>query len=209
MRLFAVLLLVFMVETGAVIWLLDFVAQQQLFGLLVSAEFVAFALLVGLYYEENPKDLNKKWLYSGLAALLALALIAEAAAFAGTGTASTPNVEVTLYAGEVSASVYGFGNSATTITSPGPTLTFKVGDIIKMTVVNVGQMPHNWVITGTKEVGAGVLFDAEVASDLVPLQAGQSGSAVFELTQAGNFFYFCEVGDHLALGMWGNVVVTP
>jgi plastocyanin len=209
MRLVAVLLLVFMVEGGVVIWLLDLVAQQRIFGLLVAAEFVAFALLVGLYYEENPKDLNKKWLYSGIIALLAISLIAGVTVFSAVPAPLIPNVEITLYAGEISPTLYGFGFSRDNITSPGPTLTFKVGDTVKVTLNNAGQMPHNWMITGKNQTEAGVLFDAEVASDMVPLQAGQNASAIFKLTEPGNFFYICEIADHLQLGMWGNVVINP
>jgi uncharacterized cupredoxin-like copper-binding protein len=204
----AVFLLAFIIAVGVAVWLLDLVAQQRVFGLLVGAEFVAFGLLVYLYYEENPADVNRKWLLAGLVALATLVLLA-AAVFSGVGQAPAPNVQVTLYAGEASATVYGFGNSSTTITSPGPTLTFKVGDVVNMTLINFGQMPHNWVITGSKQLGAEVLFDAEVASDTVPLLSNQTASHVFTLTQAGTFFYLCEIQGHLQLGMWGNVVVNP
>jgi plastocyanin len=208
LSLVAVFLLIFLFVVGATIWLLDLIVQQRIFGLLVSAEFVAFAMIVYLYYEETPQDISRKWLLSGFAALTTLVLLA-AALFVGFGSAPQPNVQVTLYAGEVSDTEYGFGNSSTMITSPGPTLTFKVGDVVNMTLINVGKMPHNWIITDVKQVGSEVLFGAEVASDTAPLLSNQTASHVFTITQAGSYFYLCEISGHLQLGMWGNLVVNP
>lgn len=151
-RLLAILLLAFLVVVGIAIWFLDFVSKQRVFGFLMSAELVAFAMLVYIFYEQNP-GVSRKLLTAGFAALAVLVLLA-AAVFAGVGTPAPlppPNVSVTLYAGSVSLTVYGFGNSATSITSPGPTLTFKVGDVVNMTVVNVGNMPHNWALVTTNQ----------------------------------------------------------
>ena len=206
--LIAVFLLIFILVVGVTIWLLDLIAQQRVFGLLAAAEFVAFGLLVYLYYEETPKDVSRKWLLSGFVALAALILLA-AALFSGVGSAPNPNISVKLYSDEISASVYGFGNSSSTVTSPGPTLTFKVGDVVNATLINVGDMPHNWALVNTNQASANVLFDSEIASETVPLQTNQTGSVIFTVTQAGNFFYICQVPGHLQLGMWGNVVVNP
>jgi hypothetical protein len=67
--LIAVLLLLFIVVTGITIWSLDLFAQQRTFALLISAELIAFAMLVYLYYEENPKEINRRWLFAGSVAL--------------------------------------------------------------------------------------------------------------------------------------------
>ena len=183
-------------------------AQQRIFGFLMSAEFVAFALLVYLYYEENPQDISKKLLLSGFAALGVLVLLA-AAVFAGVGSAPKPNVSVTLYSGEISSSLYGFGNSSTSITSPGPTLTFKVGDVVNMTLINVGQMSHDWAIVTANQTSASVLFHAQIASGTFPLATNQTGSVIFTVTKSGNFYYICQVPGHVQLGMWGSVVINP
>ena len=207
-RLIAIFLLTFLVIVGVAIWLLDLVAQQRIFGFLMSAEFVAFALLVYLYYEENPQDISKKLLLSGFAALGVLVLLA-AAVFAGVGSTPKPNVSVTLYAGEISLTQYGFGNSSTSITSPGPTLTFKVGDVVNMTLVNAGTMPHNWALVNANQTSASVLFHAQIASGTVPIQVNQTGSVIFTVTKSGNFYYICQVPGHVQLGMWGSVVINP
>jgi uncharacterized cupredoxin-like copper-binding protein len=206
--LIAIFLIVFLFAVGVAIWLLDLITQQRIFGLLVGAEFLAFALLVYLYYEETPVDVNRKWLLGGFAALATLVILATTL-FAGVGSAPTPNVQVTLYAGEISNTVYGFGHSSASLTSPGPTLTFKVGDVVNMTLINSGQMPHNWALVSTNETDGAVLFHAQIASESSPLQTNQTGLAVFTVTQSGSFFYICQVPGHVQLGMWGNVVVNP
>jgi uncharacterized cupredoxin-like copper-binding protein len=206
--LLAVSLVIFILALALVIWLLDFISQQRVFGLLVSAEFIAFCMLVYLYYEDSPQGPSRKWLLSGAAALAVLVLLGTAV-FAGVGTGSSPNVNVTLYAGEISTSQLGFGNSSNAITSPGPPLTFKMGNTAKITVVNAGQMPHNFAIVNANASSAPVLFNAQIASAGNPLLIGQSGEVTFTVTQAGNFFYLCQVPGHLQLGMWGSVVVNP
>ena len=207
-RLIAIFLLTFLVIVGVAIWLLDLVAQQRVFGFLVSAEFVAFALLVYLYYEENPQEISKKLLLSGFAALGVFVLLA-AAVFAGVGSTPKPNVSVTLYSKEISSSLYGFGNTSTSVTSPGPTLTFKVGDVVNMTLINIGKMPHDWALVNANQTSASVLFNARIACSTVPLETNQTGSVIFTVTKSGNFYYICQVPGHVQLGMWGSVVVNP
>jgi uncharacterized cupredoxin-like copper-binding protein len=201
-------LVIFMFFAALAIWSLDFVAHQSTFALLVAAELVAFALLTYLYYEENPNTVERRWLLSGFAAIGVLTVLA-AAMFVGVSSTPQPTVEMSIYGGEVSGSVYGFGNSSTSITSPGPKLTFKVGDVVKMTLNNAGKMPHNWALTTSNVTDTTVLFNAVIASDTTPLQSGQSGSVTFKVTQAGNFYYVCQVAGHLELGMWGEVTINP
>jgi uncharacterized cupredoxin-like copper-binding protein len=217
LRLIAFFLVTFLVVVGISIWLLDFIAQQRVFGFLVSAELVAFALLVYLYYEENPADIDRKLLLGGFAAIGVLVLLG-AAVFAGVGTTAplptpivslTPNVSITLYAGDVTLSEYGFGNSSASITSPGPTLTFTVGDVVNVTVFNAGTMPHNWALVSTNQTSAKVLFGAQIDSGSVPIEVNQTGSVVFEVTKSGDFDYICQVPGHVQSGMWGSVVINP
>ena len=154
---------------------------------------------------------TKKLLIAGFVALGILVLLA-AAVFTGVGTTAPlppPNVSVNLYAGEVSPSLYGFGNSSSYITSPGPTLTFKVGDVVNMTVFNVGTMPHNWALVTTNQTNAKVLFGAQIASGSVPIEMNQTGSVIFQVTKSGNFNYICQVPGHVQTGMWGSVVINP
>ena len=71
--------------------------------------------------------------------------------------------QVDIYAGEKSTSTYGFGNSAISISSPGPTLTFTSGDTVTVTLHNAGTMAHNFAIVDTKSSTGTVLWNAQVA----------------------------------------------
>lgn len=124
-------------------------------------------------------------------------------------TSSGGTTSVTIYSGEVSSSTYGFGSSASSIQSPGPTLTFKVGQAVTVTLHNAGTMGHNWAIVDAKSSTANVLFSAQIGSASVPIAAGASQSVTFTPTQAGSFYYICQVDAHVSLGMWGTVTVNP
>ena len=205
----AVLLLVFIVVTAITMWTLDLIAQQRTFALLLSAELIAFAMMVYLYYVETPKDISRRWLFAGAIALAAVVLLAASVIPGVTNTSTTPNVNITLYEGAVSSNLYGFGYSANNLVSPGPTLTFKVGDIVNVTVTDVGQLPHNWAIVSTNQTSAPVQFNAQIRSASSPLQHGETGSVVFTVTKAGDYYYICQVPGHVDLGMWGKAVVNP
>jgi len=200
-------LLVFIIVVGVGIWLTNALTQQRVFGFLVAAELTAFGMLVYLFYMEDP-IWAKKLLTAGFVALAIFILLA-AAVFVGVGAPPKPNVSTTLFAGEVSMMQYGFGNSATAITSPGPPLTFKVGDVVNMTVFNAGTMPHNWALVSANQTSASVLFGAKIDSGTNPIPVNETGSVTFTVTKAGDYFYICQVPGHLQLGMWGNVVVNP
>ncbi len=207
LRVIAIFLLIFLVFIGISVWLLDLVSQQRVFGFLASAELVAFALLVYIFYEQNP-GVSKKILITGFVALGVLVLLA-AAVLVGVGSAPKPNVTMTMYAKEISTTVYGFGISPTNVTSPGPTLTFKVGDVVNMTLINIGAMPHDWALVTVNQTSAPTLFNAQIASGTVPIQTNQTGNVIFKVTKAGDYYYICQVPGHVELGMWGQVVINP
>ncbi|HML01976.1 MAG TPA: cupredoxin domain-containing protein [Candidatus Bathyarchaeia archaeon] len=294
----ATFLLLFIVIIAVVLWLTDPLKEQRAFGLLMSAELVAFSMLVYLYYKKDLVQFRTSWFSSGFVALGLLVILAGFA-FSGFGifsqkivplsvsispasviigvtepqqfnasvtggvspysyqwyvnnasvssaTSSTftfnfssassnevyvnvtditgmtaesniasatvvvINVNIVLYAGEVNATAYGFGNSSSSITSPGPSLTFKVNDVVNMTLHNVGTMGHNWALVTQKVDGSTSLAfpNAQIASGSSPVQPGDTASTIFVVTQAGNYYYICQVDAHVTLGMWGNVTVT-
>jgi plastocyanin len=206
--LIAVLLLIFVIVTAITMWSLDLIAQQRTFAFLLSAELIAFAMLVYLYYGETPREVSRRWLFLGAVAL-AMVVLLGVSAIPGVTSGTSPNVGVSLYEGEVSSNIYGFGYSENNLVSPGPTLTFTVGDVVNLTVTNVGQLPHNWGIVSTNQTSAPVQFSAQIRSGSSPLQHGESGSVVFTVTKAGDYYYICQVSGHVDLGMWGKVVVNP
>ena len=106
LRITAYFLLAFLVVVGVAVWLLNLITQWRVFGFLMSAEFTAFAMLVYLFYMEDPVA-AKKLLTSGFVALGILVILAGAV-LAGVGAPVTlpkPNVSVTLYAGEISSTI--------------------------------------------------------------------------------------------------------
>ena len=56
-------------------------------------------------------------------------------------------VIIVLYEGEMSNGKFGFGTSPNNLTSPGPTIGFSTSDIVNITVINVGKLPHAFAIT--------------------------------------------------------------
>jgi uncharacterized cupredoxin-like copper-binding protein len=122
------------------------------------------------------------------------------------GGGGTP-ITMDIYAGEISQSSYGFGLSASSITSPGPQLTFTEGQSYKMNVHNVGTMAHSWAITNSNATGATVRFSSEVNPGAYVAQ-GQTASVTFTPNQSGSFYYICPVPGHPELGMWGQVVIN-
>ncbi len=125
----------------------------------------------------------------------------------GGGGGGTP-IAMTLYEGEVSSTQYGFGTSASSLASPGPTLTFKQGQAYTMTVNNVGALPHSWEISSSNTGTPSPLFNSEINPGAY-ISPGQSGSVTFTPNQSGNFYYVCPVPGHPDLGMWGPVVINP
>jgi uncharacterized cupredoxin-like copper-binding protein len=124
----------------------------------------------------------------------------------GGGGGGTP-IALTLYEGEVNSTDYGFGDSASSLSSPGPTLTLTQGQSYKMTVYNVGALPHSWEIASTNTGTPSPLFNSEINPGAY-IAGGGSGSVTFTPNQSGNFYYVCPVPGHTDLGMWGNVVIN-
>ena len=121
----------------------------------------------------------------------------------------TPTVNIVLFEGEISATKYGFGNTSSTLTSPGPTLRFSLTDVVNITVINVGMMPHAFAITNAPKTGSTILFNAEIGSATNPLQPGKQGSVIFTPNNAGSaFFYVCPIPGHAEVGMYGSVIIS-
>ena len=119
----------------------------------------------------------------------------------------TPTVNIVLYEGEIAPTKYGFGNSSNLLTSPGPTIRFNMSDVVNITVINVGSMPHAFEITNAPKTGSTMLFNAEIGASSY-LEPGQKGTVIFTPNNAGSFYYICPVPGHAELGMYGSVVIT-
>ena len=109
-----------------------------------------------------------------------------------------------MYAGQISLTEYGFGNNATDILSPGPTLNFTVGEIVNMTVYNVGTMGHNWALTTQNATDAKVLFGSQIASGSAPIPVNGTGSVIFKVTKSGNLLLHLPSSRACAVGHVGQ-----
>jgi uncharacterized cupredoxin-like copper-binding protein len=118
-----------------------------------------------------------------------------------------PTINITIYAGEVGAARYGFGNKANNITSPGPTIYVKVSDVVNVTMVNVGNISHAFAVTDGLTPSSKTLFSAVIASASNPLPPGEKGTVIFQPASSGSFYYVCPVPGHAQLGMWGKIVI--
>jgi len=117
-------------------------------------------------------------------------------------------IKVTIYAGEISDTLYGFGMSPDNLSSPGPTLRLQTGIPINLTLVNVGSKYHALQITNAPRTGAAVVFNAEIGSIDVPVPPGESKSVLFFPNIPDNsFFYISSIPGEVEMGMWGTVVV--
>jgi len=154
--------------------------------------------------QQNTGDIFMKKTILILALLLTIGLLSVTLGTMQVKAAT----QIDLYAGEKSSSVYGFGNSASIISSPGPTLTLTQGDTVTVTLHNAGTMPHDFAIVSTKSSTGTVLWNAQVDSASNAVPAGSSASVTFTVGNPGNYYYVCQVDGHVALGMWGNVTVN-
>jgi len=156
--------------------------------------------------DEMPKK-SRKALYAAITIVVAAIIILSTYYF---GTNQTPNAgsgtPLTLYVGEITNTEYGFGNTSTNLTSnPGPTITLTAGQTYTMTVHDIGTMQHNWAIVDAKSSSATVLWGALTS----PINEGSSGRVTFRAGLAGSYFYICQVPGHVALGLWGTIIVNP
>ncbi len=144
-----------------------------------------------------------------LGAVLAVLVFQLQLPLSSTGLiGKNPTVSFTIYGGEINASADGFGLSAGNLTSPGPPMQFNTSDIVNVTFVNTGTMPHAFEITTQPRSGNPILFNAAIGSSSNPLPAGKNGTVIFQPSVMGHFYYICPVPGHAELGMWGNVTVT-
>ena len=118
-----------------------------------------------------------------------------------------PTVEITLYAGELSESKYGYGFTADSLASPGPLLRFKTTDIVQITFINIGRQPHGFLITDAPRLGSNPFFNAVTGSAEKPVYPGQKSTIIFHPERTGSYFYISPVRDDINLGMWGDVQV--
>ncbi len=120
-----------------------------------------------------------------------------------------PSKVIELYMGEVGGTTFAFGLNPENLTSPGPVIRIKDGEIVKIVVRNVGKIPHSFAIVPELDRDAQPLFQgAFVGTGARPVPAGEEGETIFKvIDKPGRYYYICTVPGHLELGMWGVIVV--
>lgn len=112
------------------------------------------------------------------------------------------SIKLTIYAGE-----YGFGYAPDNITSPGPTITLKLGEKVVLEFVSAGKLPHTFAIVPERRFEAKALWGVEIGKTNMPIPPGQSRSVTFVPDRPGRYYYVCTVPGHIELGMWGTLIV--
>ncbi len=126
----------------------------------------------------------------------------------GGGASIEANIVMTIYAGEIDTPEgprYGFGLSEDSITSPGPTLNFTQGDVVKFIVKNVGKIPHTFAVVPKVDPLNPKPLDNYDTGNVFP---SEETSITVQFNQVGNINYQCTVPGHASLGMWGNITVS-
>jgi manganese oxidase len=112
--------------------------------------------------------------------------------------------------------IWGYSSEAVpgTATLPAPTIEVDEGDLVEVTLTNLGparagvhHFPHTIHLHG---------LDVDQANDGVPdtgaaARVGESVTYRFRATHAGTYWYHCHVDtvEHLTMGMYGALVVHP
>ena len=117
-----------------------------------------------------------------------------------------PTTVISVDGGEA-AKGFGFALKDQKPVSPGPTITVKTGDIVRINFRNVGATAHAFAVTREKNDKSPILFTGNVGTGPRPLTPGADGSVVFKVDTPGNYYYICPVPGHPTLGMWGEFKV--
>ena len=142
--------------------------------------------------------------------IIAVVVVVVAVVFLFFQTLPSEEVEITLYAGEINNNtVYAYGLERGNLTSPGPVLKVRVGSVVKLTLINVGVIPHVFIVHDKLEADPNIkpLFqDAKVGDVLEPVMPGERVSTVFKVTRPGRFYYLCTIPGHVERGMYGTLI---
>ncbi len=150
--------------------------------------------------------MNKLMVGSIAIAMFLLAGCGEPAEFVVIGGATIPDNE------EGSGRKPGFALEGEEITSPGPTITVRVGEPVTITFKNAHDFPepHDFTIVAEMDNLAlltKLLVDPLWGAETEWLPSGEQQTITFTPDTPGSYFYICTNGDHARLGMWGSFIV--
>ena len=126
----------------------------------------------------------------------------------GQPTTLTPTKTLTLYLGEIN-NEFAFGFSPNDLSAPGPDIVVNRGDIVKITLINVGNIPHAFGIGMAPKTVTETVFEGSEIPSGKAIPPGGEAVVIFIANQAGQFYYICTVPGHPENGMWGKFIVNP
>jgi plastocyanin len=150
-------------------------------------------------------------LYTAAAIIIVVVIaVGVMAAYPASSPPPAAIISINMYSDRITHTTDGFGTVFDNITSPGPPLTFEVGDMVNVTFRNFASKPHNWAIVTEKSDGNTSLAfgNAQIGSVTNPIYHEGIASTTFTVDKTGTFYYICQDADHVTLGMWGTVTVT-
>ena len=110
-----------------------------------------------------------------------------------TDAPANVNVNATVNAGATVAATKEFTVTGSNYAFAPKTLSVNKGDTVKITFTNAGGM-HDFVIDE---------FNVKTER----LESGDSTTVTFVADKTGSFQYYCSVGKHRSMGMWGTLTV--
>lgn len=87
------------------------------------------------------------------------------------------------------------------------TLEVSAGETIEFQVENVAEVEHEFVLGPANEHGEG-MDHPDDASSTGAIAPGESGTVVWEFTEAGEVQFACYIAQHNEAGMTGTVTVS-
>ncbi len=101
----------------------------------------------------------------------------------------------------------GFAGVAEQLNKTVPAFKAKVGESIKLHVINIGDLEHTFHAHSATHVSLGVLGGRPWPANVLPLDAGAADTLLITFSQPGLWLFHCHVVHHADLGMIGVFVV--
>jgi FtsP/CotA-like multicopper oxidase with cupredoxin domain len=102
----------------------------------------------------------------------------------------------------------GFDGVAAQLGKTVPVFAAKVGEVMRVHVINIGDQIHSFHAHSVSHVSVGTLEGARWSAQVLPLLPGQSDSLQFTFTHPGLWLFHCHVVNHADAGMIGIFNIT-
>jgi len=120
--------------------------------------------------------------------------------------AGESDIDLTITGGELD-NLFGFGDLDNELSTPGPTITIKNGQIVKIIFENIGEIPHTFRISDGNTTDSTILFNASIGDNSNPIAPGQLSTVTFQAEKSGTFHYICSIPGHADRGMIGIIII--